>query len=101
MPSGKNFTQEESRERQRKSVISRKLNSLSRADGGKQQPTRERKARAIELHAKGFGLEAIAKKLGTSTRSVRRYLPGVNWRHHQRRFHEEGIDIGIGDIGYP
>ena len=41
--------------------------------------TDSRKQRAIELHAKGFGLEAIAAELGTSTRSVRRYLPGVNW----------------------
>ena len=45
--------------------------------------TGKRKARAIELHAKGWGLEAIAKQLGTSTRSIRRYLPGVNWRNHQ------------------
>ena len=91
MPSGKKFTTEQANEMQRKSVISRKRNTLSRADGEKQEPTRERKARAIELHAKGLGLEAIAKKLGTSTRSVRRYLPGVNWRKH-----EEGRDIGIG-----
>ena len=41
--------------------------------------TAGRKARAIELHASGKSLEAIAAELGTSTRSVRRYLPGVHW----------------------
>ena len=42
--------------------------------------TENRKAIAIALHDLGCGLEAIAKELGTSTRTVRRYLPGVNWR---------------------
>ena len=101
MPSGKKFTTEQANEMQRKSVISRKRNSLSRADGEKQEPTRERKARAIDLHAQGFGLEAIAKKLGTSTRSIRRYLPGVDWRGNTKnkgdsQEREEGTDIGTG-----
>ena len=83
MPSGRNFTPKEAAEMQRKSVISRKRNSASKADGEKQQPTRERKSDAIALHAKGLGLDAIAEELGTSTRSVRRYLPGVNWGNTQ------------------
>ena len=46
------------------------------------EKTDNRKAKAIELYnsGKGLRLEAIAKQLGTSTRTVRRYLPDVNWR---------------------
>ena len=76
MPSGKNFTLQESREMQRKSVISRKRNSLSRADGEKQQPTRERKARAIELHDRGLTVNEIKTKMGLSRRTINRYLHG-------------------------
>ena len=42
--------------------------------------TAGRKAYAAKLYDQGLTLEAIAAELGTSTRSVRRYLPGVNWR---------------------
>ena len=50
----------------------------------------ERKAEAIALHGSGLKANEIAKKLGISRRTVKRYLET-----------EEGIDIGIGDIGYP
>ena len=41
--------------------------------------TQNRKERAAELYDQGLTLEAIAKEIGTSTRSVQRYLPGVKW----------------------
>ena len=75
MPSGRNFTPKEAAEMQRKSVISRKRNSLLRADGDKQQPTRERKEKAIALHADGLTVNEIKTKMGVSRRTVKRYLP--------------------------
>ena len=50
----------------------------------------KRKAEAIALHASGLTVNEIKTKLGISRRTVKRYLET-----------EEGIDIGIGDIGYP
>ena len=68
MPSGKKFTTEEARELQKASVIARKRN-----DRG-QQPTIERKAKAIELHDSGMEVNQIAAEMGVSRRSVNRYL---------------------------
>ena len=39
--------------------------------------TASTRSKAISLHGKGLGLEAIAKELGTSTRTVRRHLDGL------------------------
>ena len=39
--------------------------------------TASTRSKAIALHAKGLDLDAIARELGTSTRSVRRYLDGL------------------------
>ena len=89
MPSGKKFTTEEARELQKASVIARKRN-----DRG-QQPTRERKERAIELHASGLTVNEIKTKMGLSRRTVKRYLETTESEA------EEGRDVGIGDLGHP
>ena len=52
-----------------------KRNSLLRADGDKQQLTRERKEKAIALHADGLTVNEIKTKMGVSRRTVKRYLP--------------------------
>ena len=41
--------------------------------------TEKRKAQAVLHHKRGKSLEQIALLLGVSTRSVRRYLPNVDW----------------------
>lgn len=60
--------------------LSRRLALSGGRDVGGARLTPELRAKAVELHAQGVSVSAIAKQVGVHRNSVHRVLAGTTWR---------------------